>query len=131
MSAPVRGPIAPLLVALLAGGACKSEPVAPPPAPKRETPPEPPRPAWEVDSPLTQMKPTPPGTQADLTKLKFAVNPSKVRLGRWLFFDKRLSSDGTVSCATCHRPENAFSEPTAHSTGVRKQEGARKSPSFV
>jgi cytochrome c peroxidase len=50
-----------------------------------------------------------------------------VRLGRWLFFDPRLSADGTVSCATCHRPENAFSEPTAVSTGIRGGKGRRKS----
>jgi cytochrome c peroxidase len=54
-----------------------------------------------------------------------------VRLGRWLFYDTRLSSDGTVACATCHRPENAFSQPTAVSTGVGGQKGRRKAPSFV
>ena len=35
--------------------------------------------------------------------------PERVRLGRWLFYDTRLSADGTVSCATCHVPERAFS----------------------
>ena len=35
----------------------------------------------------------------------------RARLGRWLFYDARLSSDRTLSCATCHRPEFAFSEP--------------------
>lgn len=28
----------------------------------------------------------------------------RVKLGETLFFDKRLSADGTVSCATCHDP---------------------------
>lgn len=54
-----------------------------------------------------------------------------VVLGRHLFFDKRLSVDGTVSCATCHRPENAFSEPTPFSTGVLGRRGHRKSPTIV
>lgn len=90
------------------------------------------RPApWELESPVSPL-PTPPlGVQADFSQLKFTITPEKVRLGRWLFFDPRLSLDGTVSCASCHRPENAFSEPTPHSTGIRGQEGARKAPTFL
>ena len=37
----------------------------------------------------------------------------KVELGRALFFDKRLSEDGTVSCATCHDPASAFASGDA------------------
>jgi cytochrome c peroxidase len=59
------------------------------------------------------------------------VTPEKVRLGRWLFYDKRLSADGTVSCATCHRPEHAFSEPEPVSTGIHGRKGRRKSPPIV
>ena len=97
-------------------------------------PSEPPAPAlakWEIESPVVPLPDPPLGTQADFAALKFAVTPEKVRLGRWLFFDGRLSSDGTVSCATCHRPGNAFSEPTPHSTGVGGQTGNRKSPTFI
>ena len=38
---------------------------------------------------------------------------------------QRLSADNTVACATCHRPDHAFSEPTAVSTGIggQKDEG--------
>ena len=86
---------------------------------------------WEVDNPVTAIPEPPLGTQADFAALKFQVTPEKVRLGRWLFFDSRLSADGTVSCATCHRPENAFSEPTPHSTGVGGKTGNRKAPTFV
>ena len=35
---------------------------------------------------------------------------AKIELGRKLFFDKRLSIDNTVSCATCHLPEFAFTD---------------------
>jgi cytochrome c peroxidase len=59
------------------------------------------------------------------------VTPEKVRLGRWLFFDKRLSGDGSTACASCHHPENAFSELTPHSTGVAGRQGERKSQSLV
>ncbi len=55
----------------------------------------------------------------------------RVRLGRWLFYDTRLSSDGSIARSTCHRPEHAFSEPTPQSTGVNRKKGTRKSPSFV
>jgi cytochrome c peroxidase len=48
-----------------------------------------------------------------------------------LFFDSRLSGDGTVSCASCHRPSYAFSEPTPVSTGVRAQRGSRKAPALL
>lgn len=37
-------------------------------------------------------------------------DPEKVELGRALFFDRRLSGDGTLSCAVCHIPEEAFSD---------------------
>ncbi len=86
---------------------------------------------WEIENPVSPL-PTPPlGVQADFAALDFEVTPEKVRLGRWLFFDGRLSIDGTVSCATCHRPENAFSEPTPHSTGVGGETGNRKAPTFL
>ena len=42
-----------------------------------------------------------------------ATNPitrEKIALGRQLFFDKRLSHDGTLSCATCHDPKLSFSD---------------------
>ena len=86
---------------------------------------------WESESPVLPLPQPPLGSQADFASLSFTVTPEKVRLGRWLFFDGRLSSDGSVACATCHRPENAFSEPTPHSTGVGGQTGNRKSPTFI
>jgi len=74
---------------------------------------------------------SPLGIDSKLSELTPPPTPEKVRLGRWLFYDKRLSKDGTISCATCHRPENAFSEPTPVSTGINGQMGGRKAPSFV
>jgi cytochrome c peroxidase len=54
-----------------------------------------------------------------------------VRLGRWLFFDKRLSRDGTISCATCHQPEYAFSQTTRVATGIAGGKGKRKVPTII
>jgi cytochrome c peroxidase len=39
--------------------------------------------------------------------------PEKIDLGRTLFFDRRLSGDGTMSCASCHIPEQGFTDGQA------------------
>ena len=88
-------------------------------------------PAWEADNPLTPLPEVPLGAEIDLASLSDPPTPERVRLGRWLFYDTRLSADDTVACGTCHRAENAFSEPTPVSTGIRGQKGNRKAPSFV
>ena len=88
-------------------------------------------PSWERANPITPLPAPPLGIDSKLTDLGEPPTPPRVRLGRWLFFDKRLSADGTNACATCHRPENAYSEPTPVSTGIRGQKGGRKAPSFI
>ena len=57
--------------------------------------------------------------------------PAKAELGWLLFFDTRLSSDGTVSCASCHSPEFAFTDGSPVSTGIGKQKGGRSAPSVI
>jgi len=60
-----------------------------------------------------------------------ADNPyskQKVELGRLLYFDKRLSADGSVSCASCHHPKFAFSDGNNVSTGIKGQKGGRSAP---
>lgn len=52
-------------------------------------------------------------------------------LGRLLFYDKRLSKDGTVSCASCHDVKNAFSSAVAFSQGVGGALGKRKAPAIL
>ncbi|MCA9167427.1 MAG: cytochrome-c peroxidase, partial [Planctomycetales bacterium] len=53
---------------------------------------------------------------------------AKIELGRQLYFDPRLSSDGTVSCASCHHPDEGYGRKTRFGVGVRAQEGNRNSP---
>ena len=60
-----------------------------------------------------------------------ALTQSKVQLGKKLFFDPRLSSDSTVSCASCHKPELAFTDGRARSLGVQSRQGKRNSPSLA
>ncbi|MEL6812177.1 MAG: cytochrome c peroxidase [Bacteroidota bacterium] len=46
------------------------------------------------------------------------INDRTATLGRVLFYDKNLSSDGTIACASCHIQEHAFSDPSIQSVGV-------------
>jgi cytochrome c peroxidase len=55
------------------------------------------------------------------TPLIPADNPltaAKVRLGRYLFYDRRMSVNGTISCATCHRQELAFTDGRDRAVGA-------------
>ena len=54
--------------------------------------------------------------------------PEKVALGEKLFMDPQLSSDGTISCNSCHRLDNYGVDGTPTSTGVGGQLGTRNSP---
>jgi cytochrome c peroxidase len=58
------------------------------------------------------------------------VTAEKVKLGEQLFFDKRLSADGTVSCATCHDPRLAFADGRQLAEGVSRRRGTRNTPSL-
>lgn len=60
-----------------------------------------------------------------------AATPERLALGRRLYFDKRLSVDGTVSCATCHDVTRGFSDLQPTSEGIRKQFGKRNSPTVL
>jgi len=55
----------------------------------------------------------------------------KAELGRLLYFDKRLSSDGTVACATCHSIPDGFSDHDKVSTGIFGRQGTRHSPTVI
>jgi cytochrome c peroxidase len=57
--------------------------------------------------------------------------PEKIALGEKLFFDGRLSVDGTVACSTCHDPARAFTDGRAVSIGVKGRSGQRNSPTIL
>src|SRR5437764_233227 len=59
------------------------------------------------------------------------ITQDKVTLGRQLFFDRRLSRDGSIACATCHNPNRAFSTPLSVSTGVGGRQGRRNAPALI
>jgi cytochrome c peroxidase len=55
----------------------------------------------------------------------------KAELGRKLFFEKRLSLDGTIACASCHDPRKAFTDQLTTSRGINGQVTERNSPSLL
>ena len=57
--------------------------------------------------------------------------PEKITLGEKLFFDGRLSIDGTVACSTCHDPARAFADGRAVSIGVKGRVGQRNAPTIL
>src|SRR3954449_7033345 len=59
------------------------------------------------------------------------LTPDKIALGRQLFSDVRLSRDQSRSCATCHRPDRAFSDARPVAMGVFERVGRRNAPSLI
>lgn len=59
------------------------------------------------------------------------LTDEKIELGRQLFNDRRLSSDGTIACSSCHDPERAFTKPEAVSPGVHGRKGRRNAPTVI
>jgi cytochrome c peroxidase len=57
--------------------------------------------------------------------------PEKIALGEKLFFDARLSANGTVACATCHDPRLAFTDGRPVAVGIGNRVGQRNSPTVL
>ncbi len=59
------------------------------------------------------------------------LTEEKVALGKLLFFDTRLSANGTIACASCHKPSLAFTDGQPVSTGIHRQQGGRSAPTAI
>jgi cytochrome c peroxidase len=59
------------------------------------------------------------------------MSEAKVSLGRDLFFDKRLSADGSLSCSTCHNPRFGFTDGKAVPEGIHGRKGTRSAPTLL
>jgi len=81
--------------------------------------------AWKMILPL--------GLQADSAYIPQdnPMNEGKIELGKFLYFDPRLSKDDTIACATCHNPFHGFADPARTSAGVSRQLGGRNSPTVL
>jgi cytochrome c peroxidase len=59
------------------------------------------------------------------------LRSARVALGQRLFFESRLSGDGTVACATCHDPARAFTDGRPLSVGIHGRVGQRNAPTIL
>ena len=59
------------------------------------------------------------------------LRPARVALGQKLFFESRLSGNGTVACATCHDPDRAFTDGRPVSVGIDGRVGQRNAPTIL
>jgi cytochrome c peroxidase len=57
--------------------------------------------------------------------------PAKIALGGKLFFDGRLSANGTVACSSCHNPQRAFTDGRPVSVGIGNRLGQRNAPTIL
>ncbi len=89
--------------------------------------------AWVV--PLLAMvltqAPVPPQYRGFLPPQPKTWTAQKARLGKQLFFDKRLSKDSSVSCASCHDPAQGFSDGRPLALGIGNSQGPRNTPTVV
>jgi len=65
------------------------------------------------------------------TPITNPLTREKVALGRRLFFDRRLSRDGTLACASCHDPKRSFSDGRAVARGINDAVGTRSAPALI
>ena len=76
----------------------------------------------------------PAGLPAHFARFGFGIADrhldQEIHLGRALFYDKRLSRDLTVACASCHQQSKGFADDVAFSRGIQSSATARNSPSI-
>jgi len=89
---------------------------------------------WNPTTALDSMKELPANLGVLPPLQAPADNPqtrSKIKLGRELFFEKDLSGDRSISCATCHDPEKGFSDGRQRAIGFQGKVLARHSPTVL
>lgn len=87
--------------------------------------------AFEPSNPTPYDLQLPPGFPPMDMPANNPMTEEGVALGRKLFYDKRLSSDNTISCGSCHKSEEGFSDATTFSLGVGNQQGNIQSMPIV
>ncbi len=70
------------------------------------------------------------GTRTALPPHRDGFTPRQIDLGRYLFFDPVLSGDGTLSCASCHRPDKGLADGRPRSLGIHSQDAGRAAPTL-
>src|SRR6202051_167500 len=67
----------------------------------------------------------------DMATPEFPITPSRVELGRKLFFEPRISVDGTVSCARCHQPALYGTDGLPKARGAHDTPNPRNAPTIL
>jgi cytochrome c peroxidase len=75
--------------------------------------------------PLPDWMPEPPPA------ITAGLSEARIALGRRLFYDTRLSANGSMSCASCHQQERAFTDGQVVHTGVHGEPGVRNVPGLA
>jgi cytochrome c peroxidase len=70
------------------------------------------------------------GTRTALPPHRDGFTPQQIDLGRYLFFDPLLSGDGTLSCASCHRPDRGLADGRPRSIGIHGADAGRAAPTL-
>jgi cytochrome c peroxidase len=70
------------------------------------------------------------GTRTALPPHRDGFTPQQIDLGRYLFFDPLLSGDGTLSCASCHRPDKGLADGRPRSIGIHGEDAGRAAPTL-
>ncbi len=87
--------------------------------------------AWGSCNLLAHDEQLPQGLPAMSIPKDNPASPEKIELGKQLYFDKRLSADNTVSCASCHDPKKGWSNGDSTAVGVGGQRGGRSAPTVL
>jgi cytochrome c peroxidase len=82
----------------------------------------------EPDEPILKV---PVGFPAPVFPVDNQLTEERWALGKKLFYDHVLSSDQSISCASCHKPELGFSDDVALSFGVQNRIGVRNAPTLA
>ena len=82
-------------------------------------------------SPVAYNAPTIPGLPAMEVPADNPMTEAGIKLGRLLFYDPMLSSDGSMSCASCHKIDKAFTDGETTAIGVRGIASNRNSMSLI
>lgn len=124
------------IVVMLSLFACKTAetpPPAPPPTPVTEAPkPPPPPPEPKIELPEARALPTMPvGASLPAAPDDNPITAEKAELGWFLFFDARLSKDGSMACAQCHHTDKAYTSGQAVDAKVGGGMNKRNAPSMA
>lgn len=85
----------------------------------------------ERANPVRPLTAVPLGNDQELDKVPNRPDPQRARLGRWLFFDPRLSIGSVKSCAKCHHPDKAFGADVVLTMDLFGLKLKRKTMSFI